>query len=159
MIRVLSAISLFALTACAGGMPDPNEPACNLPTTNEWLRNPPPADRAGFASIDASRVRKVSNDLPAAIALLAADDLVQISSTQVGQFTQEPPGEGPAGSTAYLVRAVYPTPYSVVRVGWLMNDLHVFAGGLGCAPFEKHPIIVYLDRQPESVFVSASSAL
>ena len=159
MSRVVLAMT-FALTACAGtgSMPNENQPNCKLPTTNEWLKR----DRANwneFVPVDASLIYQISNDLPSAIRLLANEGAVQISSNQVRRFTGEPLIEEPVGRTAYLIRAVFPTRRPSVSVGWYQDDLEVFAGGLGCARYEKHAIIVYLDRRPVTVFVGASAAL
>jgi len=104
-------------------------------------------------------LREVSNDVPVAIALLATEEAVKLTSEQVQRFAGEPGHLGGSGTTPYLIRAVYPTASPSISVGWHGNDLYVFAGGLGCAPYEQHPIIVYLDWPPASVFVSASAAL
>ena len=42
-----------------------------------------------------------------------------------------------------------------------MDDrkLVVFADGLGCAPFTKRPVVVWLDREPAELFVGAHAAL
>lgn len=159
MARIVSVLAFFALTACAGAIPRQSQSACTLPTTNEWLKQAPATDWARFARVDASLVQQVSNDVPSAVALLANEDAVQLSPEQVQRFAGRPPEDVPSGTAAYLVRAVFPTGRPSVSVGWYQNDLHVFAGGLGCAQYEKRPIIVYLGRHPHNVFVSASAAL
>lgn len=159
MARILSVLAFLVLAVCAGATPSQSQPACTLPTVNEWLKQAPATDWAGFAELDASLVRQVSNDIPSAVALLANDGAVPLSSEQVQRFAGRPAGDVPSGTLAYLVRAVFPTGRPRVSVGWHKNDLHVFAGGLGCARYEKRPIIVYLGRRPDNVFVSASAAL
>lgn len=159
MSRVALALT-FALTACGGSAATPHESefSCNLPTTNEWLKREP-VDWTELVRIDPSHIRQISNELPSAIRLLEHDSAVQVSAEQVTMFTGVPVSNGPAGTTAYLVRAVFPTARPVISVGWYQADLMVVANGLGCAPYEKHPIIVYLDRRPANVFVGASAAL
>lgn len=101
MSRVALAI-MFALAACAGTGPMPNESqsVCNLPTTNEWLKR----DRAnwtGFVPVDESLIHQISNDLPSAIMLLTHEGAVQISPDQARRFTGEPVIDAPAGTAAY----------------------------------------------------------
>lgn len=158
MVRALSIIAIWALAACAGAATD-TQTACNLPTTNAWLRDNRQTDWTGWRDIDASLLQTVSNDIPAAIALLATEGAVQLTAEQVRRFTGEPARLLGSETTPYLIRAVYPTAHPSISVGWHRNDLYVFAGGLGCARYVQHPIIVYLDRTPASVFVSASAAL
>lgn len=156
MARILSVLAFLVLVASTGATPSQSQPACTLPTVNEWLKQAPATDWAGFAELDASLVRQVSNDIPSAVALLANDGAVPLYSEQVQRFAGRPAGDVPSGTLAYLVRAVFPTGRPRVSVGWY---LHVFAGGLGCARYESRPIIVYLGRRPNNVFVSASAAL
>ncbi|MNS43312.1 hypothetical protein D3C72_757100 [compost metagenome] len=133
--------------------------ACNLPATNEWLQRPPPTDGASFKQVDASLVWEVTNDAQGAVAALTTEAVVEISREQVRHFAGEAAGSAAPNGVAYLVRAVFPSRWPSVRVEWSENDLHVFAGGLGCFRYEKHPVIVYLNRRPANVFVSASAAL
>lgn len=158
MVRAFLIIAFWALAACAGSAND-SQSTCNQPTTNAWLRDNRQADWTGWTDIDASLVQQVSNDIPAAIALLATESAVQLIAEQVRRFAGEPAQLRGSETTPYLVRAVFPPAHPSISVGWHGNDLYVFAGGLGCAPYVQHPIIVYLDRSPASVFVSASAAL
>lgn len=158
MVRAFSIITFWALAACAGSASD-SQSACNQPTTNAWLKDNRQNDWTDWTDLDASLVKKVSNDVPAAVALLATEEAFQLTAEQVQRFAGEPAHLGGSGTTPYLIRAVYPTASPSISVGWHGNDLYVFAGGLGCAPYEQHPIIAYLDRHPASVFVSASAAL
>lgn len=59
----------------------------------------------------------------------------------------------------WLVRAVYPTPNAFVGASWFGTTLSVTAGGMGCAPFARHPVVIWLDKMPHRVEVTASAAL
>ena len=154
MVRVTSLAGCLVFAGCAGT----TGPVCLQSATNEWLRQSPVMDSSSFSQLDASRVHIVSHDVPAAIALLASEGAVLIGPETVEQFTGRPRAETPAGTSAYLVRAVFPTSWPTVGVDLSGDDLHVFAGGLGCAPYRKNPLIVFLDRKPGEIFVMASSA-
>jgi len=144
---------------CVLGSGSDTQSTCNLPTTNEWLRDNHQTDRIGWKDIDPSFVQTVSNDIPAATALLATEGAVGLTTEQVRWFAGEPARPLGSETAPYIIRAVYPTAHPSISVGWHRDDLYVFAGGLGCARYVQHPIIVYLDRPPASVFVSASAAL
>ena len=154
MIHTTLMIGLLALWSPVSG--SVGQHICREPTTNAWLRQEPVADRSGFTDVDKSQVLDVSADLEAATALLATAGSVEITPQQARQFSGQ---SSLPGGRPYLVRAVFPTPHPVVNVNWRGADLYVFAGGLGCAPYEKHPIVVFLDKQPIQVFVSATAAL
>jgi len=155
MIHIASLAALIAFSGPPAPAPDARF-VCREPTTNEWLKQAPATDSAGFVQVDASRVVAVSSNLSDATALLMTADAVQISPHQVQQFTGQ---ASRSDATPYLVRAVFPTSRPNVSVSWHGPDLYVFAGGLGCAPYLKHPIVVFLDQRPVQVFVSASAAL
>jgi hypothetical protein len=132
---------------------------CHEPTSNEWLdqgfyRGPGAEVRDDF-------VQPVTNDLPRAVAMLSSAQFVRLSANDVRRFLG--PGFAiPRGRKLepHLVRAVFPTDRPKLGVSWDNNgNLFVFAGGLGCAPFSKHPIVIFLDREPQRIFVSASAAL
>lgn len=160
MARSVSLLVCLALSACAGAMPETNRAeGCDVPRTNAWLRAPAPMDWTGIELVDVLPVLVVSHDMQAALSQLSVDEAVQITPAQVQRFTGGPAQANPAGTNAYLIRAVFPTPRPGVKVGWYRDDLHVFAGGLGCAPYERRAVIVYLDRSPREVYVSAMSAM
>lgn len=162
MFRAASLILALALTSCADA-PSPHPPVsshpCGPTLTSDWFSEPAPRDWTGIELVPVKLVLEVQDTGGTAATLLARVDALLISPAQVQQFTGHP-GPIPApGTSAYLVRAVYPTQGSKVEVGWHEDDLHVFAGGLGCPRFQKRPVIVYLDRLPRNVFVSAMTAL
>ena len=157
MGRAFLIIACCASTACAGWASDSHS-TCSQPLTNAWLKDSHQADWTGRTDVDASLVQQVSHDIPAAIDLLATEGAVQLSAEEVRRFAGDLAPLRGTGATPYLIRAVYPTAHPSISVGWHGNDLYVFAGGLGCAPYVQHPIIVYLIRPPASVFVSASAA-
>ena len=63
------------------------------------------------------------------------------------------------GRKPYLVRAVYPSSEPSLSVDWAGDALLVRADGMGCVPFRNEPLIVWLDRAPNGVLVTASAAL
>ena len=155
MIHTTLMIGLLALLSpVTGGLA--GQSSCREPTTNAWLRQGPVADPSGFMPIDESQVLNVSAGLEAATTLLMTADAVEITRLQARQFSGQ---SSLPGGTPYLVRAVFPNSHPAISVSWRGTDLYVFAGGLGCAPYEKRPIVVFLDRQPTQVFVSAAAAL
>jgi hypothetical protein len=158
MVRAFLIIAFWTLAAYAASAND-RQSTCNQPTTNDWLNGNLQSDWTGWTDVDASLVQQVSKDLSPAIALLATEGAVPLTAEEVRRFTGDSAHLGGSGATPYLIRAVYPTANPSISVGWYGNDLYVFAGGLGCAPYEEHPIIAYLDRSPARVFVSASAAL
>ena len=135
------------------------QPACDAPTTSSWLRQPPNGQQDGTLAI--SRVHIVTRDVPAATNMLKDRSLVALTEGDSLRFAG--PALAPNASTRtfrpYLVRAVFPTPNPMLTVRWNGNDLHVHATGLGCSPFTNHPLLVFLDREPAHVFVTASAAL
>lgn len=133
---------------------------CELPTAHEWLVSPTGRDWRRAEALDPGLVKMVSLDVAAEAAqLLEKADAVPLSVDQVLRFVGAEPGDMPADMRPYLVRAVFPSPNVRVSVERLGDDLNVFAGGLGCFPYKKRPVIVYLDRAPDRIFVSAAAAL
>ena len=156
------ALVLFAFTLLTGGIPGGSASAqhtCDIPTTNEWLSERSPPTGGDVAEVDSALVHPVTNDLALAIATLGVADVVELSSEAVVRFVGRAPEHTSPDTRPYLVRAVYPTPRPTLALSWNGNELHVFAGGLGCSPFTKHPVVVFLDRRPASVRVMASAAL
>jgi len=104
-------------------------------------------------------VRPVSKDLQRAISLLRKRSAILLSDRDVARFGGALRQKRDRRLRPYLVRAVFPTSNPMIRVSWDADSLFVFAAGLGCSPYVKHPIVVFLDREPKRVFVSASAAL
>lgn len=159
MTRLIVLSAIVTLMTCTAAMPAGAQERCDHPTTNEWLRASPPADWRGITTVEVSPVLEVEHEIASAVAKLEDVDAIPLTPDEMRQFTGEPAGDPPSGTRPYLVRAVYPTSWPTLHVSWYGNELYVFAGGLGCAPFVKRPIIVYLDRPPHTVFTSARSAL
>lgn len=133
---------------------------CDLSTADEWLVSPTDRGWRAAEALDPRLVTMVSLDAATEAAqLLVKADAIPISVDQVLRFGGAEPGDIPANTRPYLVRAVFPSPNVRVTVERLGDDLNVFAGGLGCFPYKKRPVIVYLDRAPDRVFVSAAAAL
>lgn len=134
------------------------QPGCDAPADSDWLK---PAAASTERALDPGLIRPVGRALPRAIALLATRSSVVLTAADVVAMTGVPTVPPPQDRTLrpYLVRAVFPTDKPVLTVRWSGANLHVAAAGLGCAPFTRHPIIVFLDRAPADVFVTASAAL
>ena len=148
----------MSLSSLPGAATVTGQSACTAPTSNEWLRQ---GNGSGpVKELPASQVRPVARHLEEAIAKLETRSVVLLSDAEARKFSGE---ENATGSRPklrpYLVRAVYPTGNPTLHVAWNGHRLDVFAGGLGCAPFAKHPIVVFLERRPREVFVMASAAL
>jgi hypothetical protein len=146
------------LAAVVFAAPATAQYSCSIPTTNEWLTkgdHPSPE-----AQLSDERVLPVTQRVPEAIAKLESRSAIRLGETEVRHFTEESSARiSNHKLRAYLVRAVFPTPHPRFWVKWDGVRLDVFAGGLGCAPFTKHPIIVLLERRPREVYVGASAAL
>ena len=155
MIR-LALLSTILISSGPAAVDLNRQVVCREPTTNEWLREAPAANRSGFTQVDPSLVVAVTSNVSSAIGLLSHDEVVAITPQQVRRFTGL---AGRLAGTPYLVRAVFPTSRPSVSVSVHGTDLYVFAGGLGCAPYQKQPLVVFLDARPTDVFVAASAAL
>ena len=153
-----SALGLILVIASSTSAAVAQPSSCIMPTTNEWLMQ---GDSSGpVERLHTDRVRPVSEHVPEAIAKLATRSAVPLTNAEVRRFTGKPSATVSRQSLRpFLVRAVYPTPHPTFDLGWDGTRLDVFAGGLGCAPYVKHPIIVFLERKPHRVFVMASAAL
>jgi hypothetical protein len=132
---------------------------CKASTSDTWLSAKTGA-KPGVA-MKLALVRPVVQDMPAAIALLEKRSVVALSPSELSRFLGPAAKPAPTdpGLHPYLVRAVFPTPYSNLAVQWSGNDLHITAEGLGCLAYKKHPAILFLDRKPAAVFVSAGTDL
>jgi hypothetical protein len=150
----------LVVTSSASAEPADVQFQCDATTKNDWLAAPSNLDEG--EKIDSALVRPISKYIERAIALLDDQSAIALTRDQLIEFTGAQTSEAIPPSDpyrAYLVRAVFPTRRPLLDVRWSGNDLHVFASGLGCAPFAKHPVIVFLTHEPERVFVTASAAL
>jgi hypothetical protein len=129
---------------------------CSAPTHNQWLTR-----ASGVATerhLPEEQVRSVSQELEATIELLASKSSVQLSDAQVLRFTgQKTIAAG--DRHPFLIRAVFPVAKPKLDVFLNGDALEVSASGLGCAPYVMHPIVVFLERAPTQVFVTAAAAL
>jgi hypothetical protein len=127
------------------------------PTSSEWLRqapNPQPPKR-----LSDDQVSPVAHELPEAIARLERSPAVPLRDSEVQKFLGRPAPDADRKLRAYLVRAVFPSAHSMVHVRRDGSRLDIFADGLGCAPYTKHPIIVFTDRRPRRIYVMAGTVL
>jgi hypothetical protein len=134
---------------------------CRYPTTNGWLSA---AGRDGDFKAAPAPVSTfpVVDGLPAAIVRLEAKPIEAISAAEAVQMAGPEISQALSQNTGlrpYLVRAVFPTARPSIKVERRGDDLTVFAAGLGCAPFTKHPLVILLDREPRRIAVAANSAL
>ena len=111
-----------------------------------------------------SRITPVTVHLSEAVARLNDRDAVELTSSEAATFigSANPPSLAENGAPPlrpWLVRAVFPTFNPLLDAAWKGDKLVVFADGLGCAPFVKHPVVVWLDRAPASVIVIATADL
>jgi hypothetical protein len=158
MIHLKWSCRIAAIAGLMTVLPACTQFGCDAPTSDEWLYSA--EQPAEGARLGPDRVRPVVRALPQAISLLATRSALPLSTAQVEQFTGSAahPSHG-GGFQAYLVRSVFPTPDPHLDVSWDGNTLSVAAAGMGCAPFRKNPIVVFLERQPEHVLVIATAAL
>jgi hypothetical protein len=112
-----------------------------------------PVPRSSIVEIDPATMTE-------AVALLQTREAVELQPTQLTHFLKaDPARQPPEGLKPYLFRAVYPVSRTFLSASWFGNLLQITSGGLGCAPFLKHPVVVYLDQLPEKVDVQASAGL
>jgi len=153
----LACLIFLTVSSATGSGEAAQQFRCDAPTANEWLALP--ADRSMSKTVEEADIHRIEGDLEGAIGLLDKSSAVRLTKSQLAGFGVERARALGQRRRAYLVRAVYPTANPRLSIGWNGDDLHVFADGLGCAPFVKHPVIVILDREPERIFVAASAAL
>ena len=157
MRRKLVSLVLVASMTATFSAPVASQDGCMWPTTNSWLRQG--SITGDQVEVSHEHVRPVVRNMREAIALLSTRSTVPLTRQQVRQFVGPTAKIGNLRLRPYLVRAVFPSPNPTVGVSWNGGNLFVFAGGLGCAPYVKHPIVVFLDRSPKQVFVRATAAL
>jgi hypothetical protein len=130
---------------------------CTAPAHNEWLT------RGGGVAIGKrlpeDRVRSVTQQLDPTIELLNSKSSVLLSDAQVRRFTGKDIPTKSGDWKAFLVRAVFPVANPKLDVLWDGDALEVSAFALGCAQYVKHPVVVFLERAPSQVFVTAGAAL
>lgn len=108
-------------------------------------------------TIDPALIHPVVNDLPAAVDRLATVSFTPLSDEDAVRLAG-PAARGPAETRAWLVRGVYRAERASFGALWTGSGLHVLSGGAGCGAYEKHPAVIFLDRPPSVVFVSAFAA-
>ena len=139
--------------------PDPGG-GCSASMSDSWLvPNPPGVEALAFT--DTSKPVGVNRNLAEAMLRLAEQSFVPLSEGDVRFFLREepPPSVKSGGKRPYLVRAVFSIPNPTIGGEWGGQDLFISTFGLGCYPYTKHPVLVYLERVPRRVYVSAMAAL
>jgi hypothetical protein len=154
---LIIAPSLLAASLAVAPLGD-SQFQCKQPAANEWLKQG--TYKGPGPQVSSDFIRPVTKDLPGAISLLKKRSAIRLSEKNLGRFvgrdfrwTQD------RRLKPYLVRAVFPSGNPMVGADWDGDDLYVFAGGLGCAAYKKHPVVMFLGRKPKRVFVRAMSAL
>jgi len=145
---------LFALALA--GSSAPAQVACDAPSRNAWLHSGPVVPETGpHIVVPAAPVER---DMSRAILALERNPVIALRPADVTRFGVTAPTLAP-GVTPYLVRAVYPTARPHITAGLDRTVLRIHASGMGCAPFLKHPIIVWLAQAPKTLVVTADAAL
>jgi hypothetical protein len=127
-------------------------------TTDDWLKAG--IELGPFQEIPSERVIPVDGNIAEAVKKLRKKPAISLKNSEVARFVGESsvlPNQ--PNLRPYLVRSVFATTNTVVKVRWYGEQLSVFAGSLGCPYYTKHPIIVFLERRPREVFVGAATAL
>ena len=121
-------------------------------TSGDWRR---PGDAGvGAEELGSPRLLPVDRRLPEAIGLLAKRSFAALTGVQARRFAAAASGIMPSYKfRPYLVRAVAKQGDPVVVAKWDGHILLVWGMALGCARLVNHPIIVFLERPPEEVFV------
>ena len=155
MRAILPLIGGLVVLAAA---PAPAQYPCTIPATNEWLSK---GDRSeSEKKLDGDRIRPVTEHISESITKLLSHSVLSLSVADVKYFTGKPSASDfDSRLRPYLVRAVYPTSDPAFDVRWDGRRLDVVTEGLGCEPYVKHPVVVFLERPPQEVYVMAFSAL
>jgi hypothetical protein len=159
MLRLMFA--LFVAVVGLNAVPAVAQSTCHSRTPDEWLRQG--TFKGPGVDVSADVIRPVHKNLSRAILLLRNRDAIVLTKADLKTFGLDRSfwWIQDRRLRPYLVRAVFPSPNPSPMLGadWDGDDLYVFAGGLGCLNYTKHPIVVFLDRKPRRVFVTAMSAL
>lgn len=119
-----------------------------------WERPGPVGTNAQLLKPD--RVVTV-NDEARAINLLVDRSFVRLTGHQARTFLGDNPISPPSGLRPFLVRAIGAQGLREVR--WDGRVLHVTGTAMGACPEMKQlPIIVFLERSPQQVFVDTDGA-
>jgi hypothetical protein len=154
------AVVTGAVFAALAATPASAQFKCDAPSHSEWMtpglqwnEKAPQIPRGRIVEIEPAMVTE-------AVRILDSAKAVPLDQAGVSKFLGKghlPPPE--AGLSPFLVRAVYPTASPVLSATLLDGVLRISAGGLGCSPFLKHPVVIYLERAPVTIEVSADAAL
>jgi hypothetical protein len=158
----------LALVLCLATLPaaacaSQSEFRCDASTFDSWLAKSP-GELRSLPTLPEERIAAVTQDVGGAIARLRDRDSVMLTDSEAGVLTggaAAPPAGAGGGPPLrpWLVRAVFPVSSPHLDAAWEGDGLVVFADGLGCAPFVKHPVVVWLDKAPARVIVVATAAL
>jgi hypothetical protein len=153
-------ICIGSALALAVAAPASAQFKCDAPTKNAWLTEGLRWDETA-PLVPPGRILEIE---PAAVPeAIRALDRVAILPLDGERLTRllgaGRPAAPPENLSPYLVRAVYPTPSPHLSATLNGGVLRVSASGLGCAPFVKHPVVIYLERAPETIEVTADAAL
>jgi hypothetical protein len=155
-MRTALLILLLSLTACVG---QGGQFRCDAPTANEWATRAPPGFREA-PPIAPGNIQIVRLNVAEAAAELSTQPVRALTPVEAGRLigAEAPPGS--QGLRPFLVRAVFPVENPILTAAWMEGDrLVVVADGLGCAPYVKRPLVLWLDRVPTGLFVVATAAL
>lgn len=133
---------------------------CDAPTKNGWLTEGLRWDETA-PLVPPGRILEIeSAAVPEAIRALDRVAILPLDGERLRRLLGTGrPAAPSANLSPYLVRAVYPTPSPQLSATLTGGVLRMSASGLGCAPFLKHPVVIYLERAPRTVEVTADAAL
>ena len=137
---------------------------CNEPTENEWLTARSAVSAQTFSAkkftLPSNRILIVESDLEEAVARLQKPTVIPLKAREVRKFTGRSfEYAGRANLKPYLVRAVFPTSNPRISVTGYGEVTEVAAAGLGCHPYLKHPLVLFLKHPLQKLIVSAHAAM
>lgn len=126
-----------------------------------WYRpaSEAPAD-VQWQELDAARIHRVLKDKqPEAIERLEEAAAIELTAEQAAAYTGAPLPDVP-GAKPYLVRSLVKFLPGAFNVYVADGHLEISHGSLGRGPMDvrRHAIVLQLDRKPDEVYASASSA-
>lgn len=156
-------IGLLIPLSLAGPLASPAlaQSACNAPSRDEWLTSPPVGATEQVVPIAPFQLFQIPSPMvDEAIAMLVTAEFVPLDRSDLVRLIGDNGFPGvEMRLRPYLVRAVYPVANPQFLPAWRGNVLRIEAYGMGCAPFVKHPVVIYLDRVPARIEVRASADL
>jgi hypothetical protein len=159
VVSLVSLLAMFAASSLGAQSDNPWLAACagHTPKTPglSWEKRSPASSTAPDLASD--RYWLVSRNQSSAASKLAERSFVELTKAQVKAFLgSEPDVKARHQMRPFLVRAIGEAPWA----RWDGRTLHMTGSAMGACPdVEKRPMIVFLERAPERVFVDTIGAL